>query len=417
MKFSIYQVGTSAIATSAFARKIGINMVVMPQPNKETINIGVLYAPEFSCFPFKVLLGLLMQALDKGVTLFIIPQPRGIIACQLADFGMAQKYILEKTGKKFEIIFIDSLNPKEVLKKFKKYNNDLTLKDVTEGLLVTSQKLALLENVETYYRQIYISSKKKKAELFRNKWIKIVDKTDSIITLYMLSDKIYTDFKKYPAIDKNILKIAVIGDIYALNEPVINNNIFERLCDLGIYSEKGITLNAFSGLNSNINPKEMMLDKEVRNYLRHNVGGFAQETVKSAISYAERGYDGIIQIYPFSCMPEITVRNILPKISTDYNIPILYLPIDEQTGDAGFTTRIEAFVDLIQIRKNKNNFAHKKEDIEQSDIFKDIKNSINIFDKPHNNTNAKNINNKINTNNNNNNNTTNYNNTNNNDEK
>lgn len=358
MRFAIYQVGTSAIATSAFARKIGINMMVLPQPNKETINTGVLYAPEFSCFPFKVLLGLLIHALNKGATTFIVPQPKGLAACQLADFGMAQKYILEKTGKKIEVVFIDRLNPKDVVKKFKPYNSNLTLKDVTEGLLVTAQKLSLLENVETYYRQIYISSNKKKAELFRNKWIKTIDKTDSIITLYMLNDKIYFDFKKYPSIDmKNILKIAVIGDIYALNEPVINNNIFERLCDLGVYSEKGITLNAFSRIHSDINPKELMLDNTVRKYLRHNVGGFAKETVKSAITYSERGYDGIIHIYPFSCMPEITVRNILPKISSDYNIPILYLPIDEQTGDAGFTTRVEAFVDLIQIRKSKSNFS------------------------------------------------------------
>ncbi|MGV8086822.1 MAG: hypothetical protein ACP5N1_04275 [Candidatus Woesearchaeota archaeon] len=372
MRFAIYQVGTSAIATSAFARKIGINMMVLPQPNKETINTGVLYAPEFSCFPFKVLLGLLIQALNKGATIFIVPQPKGLAACQLADFGMAQKYILEKTGKNVEIIFVDKLNPKDVVKKFKPYNNDLTLKDVTEGLLVTAQKLALLEDVETYYRKIYISSNKKKAELFRNKWIKNIDKTDSIITLYMLNDKIYFDFKKHPSIDmKDILKIAVIGDIYALNEPVINNNIFERLCDLGVYSEKGITLNTFSGINSNINPKELMLDNTVRKYLRHNVGGFAQETVKSAITYSERGYDGIIHIYPFSCMPEITVRNILPKISSDYNIPILYLPIDEQTGDAGFTTRVEAFVDLIQIRKSKSNFSTTKNAVDKSNFEKE----------------------------------------------
>jgi len=395
MKFAMYQVGTSSIATSAFGRKTGINIIVMPQPNKETINTGVLYAPEFSCFPFKVLLGLLIQALNKGATAFIIPNPKGLAACQLADFGMAQKYILEKTGKKIDIVFIDKLDPKEIVRKFRVYNKNITLKDVTEGLLVTAQKLSLLEDVETYYRQIYISSKKKKAEIFRNKWIKTIDKTDSVITLYMLNDKIYSDFKKYPAIDmKNILKIAVIGDIYTINEPVINNNIFERLCDLGVYSEKGITLNAFSGLGTNINPKEIMLDNEVRTYLRHNVGGFAQETIKSAISYAERGYDGLVHIYPFSCMPEITVRNILPKISSEHNIPILYLPIDEQTGDAGFTTRIEAFVDLIQIRKSKSNFAANQngaEHIEQNEILKDsnMTNNNNTIDNANSITNTK----------------------------
>lgn len=361
MKFAIYQVGDSAIATNAFARKIGIELVTLPYPNKETVSTGILYAPEFSCFPFKVLLGLLMQALDMGAEVFIVTKSTTVAACQLADFGMAQKYILEKTGKKFSIIFLENLNPRDIVKKFKVFNNDITLKKITEGILVAAQKLSLMEELETHYRQVYLSANKKNAELFRNRWIKSIDKSDSVVELYMLSKKMYDDFIKYPAVDmKNVLKIAVIGDIYTINEPFINNNIFERLCDLQVYSEKGISLNALGGIKIGINPEDIILNSEAKKYLRHNVGAFSQETIRSAIHYAKKGFDGIIHIYPFSCMPEITVRNILPKISSDYNIPILYLPIDEQTGDAGFTTRVEAFVDLINIRKSKNNFSTNK---------------------------------------------------------
>jgi predicted nucleotide-binding protein (sugar kinase/HSP70/actin superfamily) len=271
---------------------------------------------------------------------------------------MAQKYILEKTGKKFHIITLEGLNPNDIVKKFSVYNKTVTLKKVTEGLIVAAQKLSLLEELDTSYRKIYLSTNKKKAELFRNKWLKTIDRTDSVVDLYLLSKKIYSDLCKYPSIDmKNILKIAVIGDIYTVNEPFINNGIFERLCNLGVYSENGISLNALAGIKIGINPEDIMLNNETKKYLRHNIGGFAQDTVRNAINYAQKGYDGIIHIYPFSCMPESTVRNILPKVSADYNIPILYLPIDEQTGDAGFTTRVEAFVDLINIRKNKNNFS------------------------------------------------------------
>ena len=48
-----------------------------------------------------------------------------------------------------------------------------------------------------------------------------------------------------------------------------------------------------------------------------------------------------------TCMPEIVSRSILPQIERDYSIPILYLIVDEQTGEAGFQTRLEAFVDYI----------------------------------------------------------------------
>jgi len=48
-----------------------------------------------------------------------------------------------------------------------------------------------------------------------------------------------------------------------------------------------------------------------------------------------------------TCMPEIVSRAILPQVEKDYGIPILYLIVDEQTGEAGFQTRLEAFVDYI----------------------------------------------------------------------
>jgi len=358
MKFAIFQVGDSAIATNAFARKLGIEVVHIPHPNKEMISKGVLYSPEFTCFPFKVSLGQMLYALEHGAEVFIIPKPGSVQACQLSDFGVAQKYILAKTGKKFEVILFDTLNPKELLAKFKKYNPHLTSKKIFEGLFLIVQKMALIDEVERYYRQIYITSKKKKAQAFKEKWFKIIERTDLMIELLMLPSRITMDFKKHPKIDmKNVLKIAVIGDIYTINEDGINNNIFERLCDLGVYCEKGIGINSFAQIKTNLAPEDIMLTKQAKKYLRHNVSAFAQDTIKSAIKFAEKDFDGLIDIYPFSCMPEITVRNILPKVASDYDIPILYLPMDEQTGDAGFTTRIEAFVDLIKIRKNKNNYA------------------------------------------------------------
>jgi len=299
--------------------------------------------------------------MEKGADVFVIPIFKSISACQSADFGIAHKYILQKLQKKekkFEIILLDSMNPKAITKEFQKYVPNVTLKKVSEGLLLAGQKIGLMETIDEYYRKIYIATNKKKAELFINKWRKQIEKTDSIVELYTMHGKIKDDYKKYPEFDnEKILKIAVIGDIYTLNEPFINNNIFERLCDLGIYPEQGIRWSEAFELPFHINREDIVLTNESRKYMRHNVGAYAQDTIKDAIKYAERGFDGIIQIYPFSCMPEITVRNILPKIGSEYNIPILYLPIDEQTGDAGFATRIEAFVDLIKIRKNRDNFS------------------------------------------------------------
>lgn len=42
---------------------------------------------------------------------------------------------------------------------------------------------------------------------------------------------------------------------------------------------------------------------------------------------------------------------VLQNISSDYKIPVLYLSYDSQTSDTGLDTRLEAFYDMIYMRK------------------------------------------------------------------
>ena len=46
-------------------------------------------------------------------------------------------------------------------------------------------------------------------------------------------------------------------------------------------------------------------------------------------------------------------QNIFPAMRENCDIPILPLIMDEQTGKAGYLTRLEAFVDLMRRRKRK----------------------------------------------------------------
>lgn len=83
------------------------------------------------------------------------------------------------------------------------------------------------------------------------------------------------------------------------------------------------------------------------------VGGHGQNSIGETILYAKRGFDGVVQLAPFSCIPEIVAKSILPKVSKDYNIPVLTFFLDEQTGEEGIKTRLEAFVDLLRQKKRK----------------------------------------------------------------
>jgi predicted nucleotide-binding protein (sugar kinase/HSP70/actin superfamily) len=58
-------------------------------------------------------------------------------------------------------------------------------------------------------------------------------------------------------------------------------------------------------------------------------------------------------VAPFTCIPEIVAKSILPRVSQDFRIPVLSLTIDEQTGRAGVETRLEAFIDLLRERREQ----------------------------------------------------------------
>ena len=91
--------------------------------------------------------------------------------------------------------------------------------------------------------------------------------------------------------------------------------------------------------------------REASGYLNAFVGGHGLETVGATVHFAGQGYDGVVQVAPFTCMPEIVAHSVLPAVTRDHGIPTLSLYLDEQSGVAGIVTRLEAFVDLLEARK------------------------------------------------------------------
>ena len=94
--------------------------------------------------------------------------------------------------------------------------------------------------------------------------------------------------------------------------------------------------------------------KLAKPYVETLVGGHGRETIGSFIDYANKGFDGAIQLLPLNCMPEIVAKSILTTVSKDLNFPVMTLILDEMTGEAGYMTRLEAFVDLLERRREES---------------------------------------------------------------
>ena len=85
----------------------------------------------------------------------------------------------------------------------------------------------------------------------------------------------------------------------------------------------------------------------------------------------DRKIDGIITINAFGCGPDSMMLERIARYSRKMNKPILHLSIDEHTGEAGFVTRIEAFIDMLY-RKKRTGILNKIK-INKTEKYTDIK--------------------------------------------
>ncbi len=145
-----------------------------------------------------------------------------------------------------------------------------------------------------------------------------------------------------------------MGEIYAVVEPFVNLRLEERLGYLGVEVVRTISLkrwiedHIFKNALGLYNQRS--LERSATGYLRGFIGGHGLESVAHSVDLARGEFQGIVHLFPLSCMPEIIAQGILPQVSKEGNIPILSLVVDEHAGETGFQTRLEAFVDLLQRR-------------------------------------------------------------------
>ena len=78
-------------------------------------------------------------------------------------------------------------------------------------------------------------------------------------------------------------------------------------------------------------------------YLTPAVEGEAILSMGRVVEYAEHGFDGIVNILPFGCMPGTIVSLLLHQFRQDHGLPVLNVVV-EGTKDPGESIRFEAFI-------------------------------------------------------------------------
>jgi benzoyl-CoA reductase/2-hydroxyglutaryl-CoA dehydratase subunit BcrC/BadD/HgdB len=89
-------------------------------------------------------------------------------------------------------------------------------------------------------------------------------------------------------------------------------------------------------------------------YCKYTIGADGTDNVRDTKEMMEKGFDGLIHVKPFGCTPEIGAIPILQRLSKDYKVPMLFLTFDSHTSEEGIRTRLEAFCDMIEMKRGKH---------------------------------------------------------------
>lgn len=371
-KVSFPHMGTISYAWSAALRIIGCEPYVEPYTSKKALSLGTKHSPEAICLPYKLILGNFIEAIEGGTDYVAMITSPG--CCRLGEYGKCIENALKDLGyeaKYIEMQLYDGIEGMyNFLKKVSSKNNPALF---ARAIMIAILKVFILDKLETklsYYRAREV--KDGDAEKHYKKALKIIDENDTFFGLKKAEKLIDEEMKKVEINpNREVLNVDITGEIYVVNDEFSNQSIEKELGKMGVQVRRSLTVTSF--LKDAIIPKFLRkgethlqrADRLAKPYLMRDIGGDALECV-SDVAYAnERGIDGIIHISPFTCMPEIMSQNIFPAMRENCEIPILPLIMDEQTGRAGYITRIEAFVDLMRRRKRKLIIQQKQTQIEE----------------------------------------------------
>ncbi|NMB25839.1 MAG: CoA protein activase [Firmicutes bacterium] len=357
MKVSFPRMGTSWIGLKTLVEGLGQEVILAPPPTKRTLDLGTKYAPEFACLPFKVLLGSYLEAIELGAD--TIMSSGGVGPCRAGYYTQLQERILnEQLGHDVRVITFEPLNRNwrgtyRILRELVQVG----FRDFITVAWLTWQKLLALDSIERESHRV------RPLELEQGATSRITARAfariDECQTVADVEQVMNDELKRLRALPqdptRDPLQIGVIGEIYVVLEPFVNLDVVETLGHMGVFVDRAIFLTDWTKDNAILDAfrieGEMNIKRAARPYLPEMIGGHGQNSIGDTILYAKRGFDGVVQLAPFTCIPEIVAKSIMPKVSADFDIPVLTLMLDEQTGKAGVSTRLEAFVDLLAMRR------------------------------------------------------------------
>ena len=162
------------------------------------------------------------------------------------------------------------------------------------------------------------------------------------ITFFALKQVFHLEAPSLPGTEEKPFRVAFVGHPYNLYDIDVNKDILSFAKDLGM---RIITPEDLS---------EKEIDKQVSDLSKEIYWSSGREIVGALFHFLSGGVDGVVFLTSFKCgidalLQEFVRRRLKGKDGS--SIPFLILTLDEHSGREGLTTRLEAFRDVMEERK------------------------------------------------------------------
>ena len=326
------------------------DVVALPKPTKRTIELGSRHSSDMVCAPFKHILGDYIEALELGADVLV--QFAG--PCRLGYYGELQQSILRDLGYEFDMLNFAMLTGKPLTEYIsvckKKVNPDLSVPHGVRNMLAVFKMIEHLDEVNDFYlANAGFEAEPGSFERARETYFADMRAATNEREIAEAQRKGLDALRALPQHrPARPLRVGIVGEYFTAADPASNLDLERKFLDMGVELHRALNMT-----NRNLRYNEKNLRAGISEYVQYDMGPTSSMTIAAALKYAQEGFDGIVHLKSSGCTPEVDCMPVLQRISRDTGVPVLYLSYDSQTSDTGLDTRLEAFYDMIAMKKEK----------------------------------------------------------------
>lgn len=271
------------IVNAAFTAE-GYNFVILPNPDKSAVDMGLKYVNNDACYPSLLVVGQLMQALKSGKydlhkTAVIMTQTGG--GCRASNYIAFIKRALKKADMAYIPILSLNLQGTEKQPGFK----------ITPKLAIRGSYAVIFGDIlmKCLYRMRPYEKVKGSADRMHRKWERyctnfVSGNNLSYRKFKQICKSIIHDFDNLPITDEVKPRVGIVGEILVKFSPAANNHLVELLEKEGAEAVVPDLLDFFNYSFYNLNFKSENLGFKKSSAFFGNIGIKLLEKARGAAS-------------------------------------------------------------------------------------------------------------------------------------